>query len=633
MRRLAVAALLLAPLPAHVSPALAWIETPSLEAAVAAGSLPPVRDRVPQKPVIVRFAEGRSAGMHGGALNLLMASELDTRQMVVYGYARLVGYTPDYRFEPDILESYDVLDGRIFTFRLRPGHKWSDGQPFTTEDFRYYFEDVATVEGTNDPLPIEMTVEGEAPRFEVLDALTVRYTWSKPNPSFLAALAAPRPLYLVRPAHYLKHFHAKYADPKRLEELVREASARNWQALHYNQGQQYRNQNPQLPSLDPWVLVTEPPAKRFVFRRNPYYHRVDEAGRQLPYIDEVRMNITSSKLIPIKSSSGETDLQARGLNFNNFTVLKQAETRYGYVTRLWTTAQGARWALYPNLNVADPEWRSLLRDARFRRALSLAIDRHEINQVIYYGLARETGNFVLPESPLYDKDFAGRWVRFDPAAANRLLDELGLTRRNAQGTRLMPGGTPLEITVISTTEESEPSDVLELIRDSWARIGIRLYSKPLTRELFRNGVFAGSVKMSMWSGLENGIPTPASGLQEIAPTTQQQLQWPKWGQYVETRGRAGEPPDVAAAQELFTLHQAWTNARSDAERTRLWHRALDIWSDQVFSIGLVSGVPQVVVANKRLRNVPAEGIYNWDPGAHFGIFRPDTFWLAPGGEG
>jgi peptide/nickel transport system substrate-binding protein len=629
VRHVAVAALLLAAMPTHVSLALAWIETPSLEAAVAAGALPPVQERVPQDPVVARFGDGRSPGMHGGALNLLMASELDTRQMVVYGYARLVGYTPDYRFEPDILDSYEVLEGRSFTFHLRPGHRWSDGQPFTAEDFRYYFEDVATIEGTNDPLPIDMVVEGEAPHFEVLDALTVRYTWSKPNPNFLGALAAPRPLYPYRPAHYLKQFHAKYADPKRLDELVRAASARNWQALHYNQGQQYRNQNPELPSLDPWVLVTEPPAKRFVFRRNPYYHRIDEAGRQLPYIDEVRMNITSSKLIPIKASSGETDLQARGLNFNNFTVLKQAETRYGYVTRLWTTAQGARWALYPNLNVADPEWRTLLRDVRFRRALSLAVDRHEINQVIYYGLARETGNFVLPESPLYDKAFAGRWTRFDPDAANRLLDELGLTRRNAQGTRLMRDGTPLEITVISTTEESEPADVLELIRDSWARIGVRLYSKPLTRELFRNGVFAGSVRMSMWSGLENGIPTPASGLQEIAPTTQQQLQWPKWGQYVETRGRAGEEPDLAAAQELFALHQAWTNAQSDVERTQLWHSALDIWSDQVFSIGLVSGVPQVVIANKRLRNVPAEGIYNWDPGAHFGIFRPDTFWLAP----
>jgi peptide/nickel transport system substrate-binding protein len=614
-------------------PACAWIETPSFEAAVAARMLPPVQERVPETPVVVRFGEGRSAGVHGGALNLLMASELDTRQMVVYGYARLIGYSPRYTFEADILESYTVEEGRIFTFRLRAGHKWSDGQPFTAEDFRYYFEDVATAEGTNDPLPIDMVVNGEAPRFEVLDALTVRYTWSKPNPNFLAALAAPRPLYLYRPAHYLKQFHAKYADPKRLDELVRAAAARNWMALHYNQGQQYRNQNPELPSLDPWVLVTEPPSKRFVFRRNPYYHRVDGAGRQLPYLDEVRVNVTSSKLIPIKSGSGETDLQARGLNFNNFTVLKQAEGKYGYVTRLWTTAQGARWALYPNLNVADPDWRTLLRDVRFRRALSLAVDRHEINQVIYYGLARETGNFVLPESPLYDKGFAERWVRFDLAEANRLLDELGLTRRNAQGTRLLADGKPLDITVISTTEESEPSDLLELIRDSWAQIGVRLYSKPLTRDLFRNGVFAGSVKMSMWSGLENGIPTQASGLQELAPTSQQQLQWPKWGQYVETRGRAGEAPDLAEAQELFTVHQTWANATSDAERARLWRRALDIFSDQVFSIGLVSGVPQVVVANKRLRNVPEDGIYNWDPGAHFGIFRPDTFWLAPGGEG
>ena len=614
--------------PARAQP---LIEPPVLAAGVAAKSLPPVAERLPEQPYVARFTDGRRAGVHGGAINLLMASELDTRQMVVYGYARLMGYTPRYQFEPDILESYDVEDGRVFTLRLRKGHKWSDGHPFTAEDFRYYFEDVATASGTNDPLPIEMTVAGEAPHFEVLNATTVRYTWSRPNPYFLAALAGPRPLYLYRPAHYLKRFHAKYADPKKLDELVRAASARNWQALHYNQGQQYRNQNPELPSLDPWVLVTEPPSKRFVFRRNPYFHRIDENGRQLPYIDEVRLNVTSAKLIPIKAGSGETDLQARGLNFSNFTVLKQSEDQFGYAANLWKTAQGARWALYPNLNVADPDWRALLRDVRFRRALSLAIDRHEVNQVIYYGLARETGNFVLPESPLYDKACAGRWIRFDVGEANRILDEMGFTQRNAQGTRLMANGKPLEIAVIFATEDSEPADVLELIRDSWARIGVKLYAKPLTRDLFRNGVFAGSVKMSMWSGLENGIPALASSPQEVAPTSQQQLQWPKWGQYVETRGRAGEAPDLPEGQELFRINQAWAYATTDAERADLWRRALDIYSDQVFSIGVVSGVPQVVVVNKRLRNVPAEGIYNWDPGAHFGIYRPDTFWLAEPG--
>ena len=617
---------------ALVSPlqARSLIETPSLADAVATGTLPPVAQRLPAEPSVVTVSD---PGMQGGGIDLLMASDVDTRQMVVYGYARLVGYNRAYTLEPDILKSYEVEEGRIFTLHLRKGHKWSDGAAFTAEDFRYYFEDVAGAEGTNDPLPIEMLVEGERPKFEVIDAQTVRYTWSHPNPYFLTALAGPRPLYLYRPAHYLKQFHAKYADPEKLDAMVKAASQRNWMALHYLMGQQYRNQNPHLPSLDPWVLVTEPPSRRFVFRRNPFYHRVDQNGRQLPYLDEVRINVTNNKLIPIKTGSGESDLQARGLNFQNFTVIKQSEEDFGYKTYLWKTAQGARWALFPNLSASDPDWRALLRDVRFRRALSLAINRRELNQVIYYGLARETGNLVLRESPLFNSDFAKRWTRFDIAGANRLLDEMGLTERNAQGTRLMANGMPLDITVAFATEETEPADLLELIRDSWARIGVKLYAKPLTRDLLRNGVFAGSIRMSMWSGVENGIPTASSSPQEFTPSVQQQLQWPKWGQYIETRGRSGEPVDLPAANALADLNARWMRATNDDVRAGIWRHVLDIYSDQVLSIGLVSGVPQVVVVNERLHNVPADAIYNWDPGAHFGIYRPDTFWLAPGGQG
>ena len=476
-------------------------------------------------------------------------------------------------------------------------------------------------------LPTDMLVEGKLPKFEMLDTFTVRYTWHKPNPFFLPRLAGARPMYIYQPAHYLRKFNAKYTDAKTLNARVKNRKQRNWVALHYVVGQQYKNNNPDLPSLQPWVLRTKPPSKKFKFSRNPYFHRVDGNGRQLPYIDEVKLNITSSKLIPIKAGSGETDLQSRGLNFNNYTVLKQSEKQFGFSTRLWRTAKGARWALFPNMHVKNPAWRRLFRDVRFRRALSLAVDRDEINQVIYYGLARETGNSVLPESPLYDAKFAKRWTTFDVDAANKLLDQMGLTLRNAQGTRLMKNGKPLEITVVFSTEESEPSDLLELIRDSWRRIGIKVFSKPMNREVMRTRIFSGFVQMAMWFGLENGIPSASFSPKELAPTSQQQLQWPKWGQWLETRGKAGEPIDMPLPKELFQLSKDWRNSRSAVERKIIWRRMLDIYSDQVYSIGLVASVPQVIVVRKNLRNVPEKAIYNWDPGAHFGVHRPDVFWF------
>jgi peptide/nickel transport system substrate-binding protein len=607
------------------------VETPSLQDQVAAGKLPPVHQRLPQEPAIARF-DGKTLvnGRHGGVLTLLMGRKKDIRQMVVYGYARLVGYDTDFNLVPDILKDVEEKEGRIFTLHLRKGHRWSDGAPFTTEDFRYYFEESATNKAVkNMSLPADMLVDGLPPKFEVIDQFTVRYTWPKPNPFFLPRLAGARPMYIYQPAHYLRKFNAKFARADELKARVKKRKQRNWVSLHYVVGQQYKNNNPDLPTLQPWALKTKPPSKNFRFLRNPYFHRVDVNGRQLPYIDEVRLNITSSKLIPIKSGSGETDLQGRGLNFNNYTVLKQSEKQFGYKTRLWRTAKGARWALFPNMHVNNPDWRALFRDVRFRRALSMGIDRHEINQVLYYGLARETGNSVLPESPLYDPAFAKRWTEYDVQRANKLLDGMGLTRRNSQGTRLMKNGKPLELTVVFSTEESEPSDLLELIRDSWRRIGIKVFSKPMNREVMRTRIFSGFVQMAMWFGLENGIPSESFSPKELAPTSQQQLQWPKWGQWHETRGKSGEPIDMKLPQELFQLNIDWRNAGSAGERKKIWDRMLDIYSDQAYSIGLVASVPQVVVVRNNLRNVPEKAIYNWDPGAHFGVYRPDVFWFAP----
>ena len=606
-----------------------FLETPMFEAAVAAGKLPPVKKRLPEEPFLLKTGQqGFQPGKHGGSLKLLMGRKKDTRQLVVYGYARLVGYDKNFNFVPDILKKFEVKHGRIFTLHLRKGHRWSDGHPFTSEDFRYYFEDVATNKKiANESLPQVMLVEGKPPLFEVLDKHTVRYTWHKPNPFILPRLAGARPIYLYRPAHYLKKFHIKYTPLRALEVLVKKAKKRNWVALHYIVGQQYKNVNPELPSLQPWVLVTKPPAKRFNFSRNPYYYRVDMNGRQLPYINDVKVNVTSSKLIPIKAGAGETDLQSRGLNFTNYTLLKKSEKKFGYSTKLWRTAKGARWAIYPNLNFRDMEWRKLFRNVNFRRALSIAIDRHEINQVFYYGLARETNNSVLRESPLFDEKFANRWSQFDLNTANQMLDDLGLVKRNSKGFRLLSNGQPMELTVVFSTEEDEPSDILELVSDTWRKIGIKVLSKPLHREVMRNRIFSGNVQMSIWSGLENGIPNASSSPAELAPTSQQQLQWPMWGQYLETGGKSGQAIDMEVPQKLFELKDAWREARSEGDRMKIWHEMLDTYTSNVFSIGIIPSVPQVVLVNNSLQNVPDKAIYNWDPGAHFGIYRPCTFWF------
>ena len=606
--------------------AWALVETPMLQPEVAAGRLPPIEKRLPLNPRVVALEPGRVEGRHGGTLQSLAGRSRDTRLFTVYGYARLVTYTPDLKVVPDILESYEAVEGRSFTFRLRKGHRWSDGQPFTTEDFRYWWEDVANNrELSPSGPPRDMLVDGEPPKVTIIDAVTVRYTWSKPNPSFLPRLAGTSPLFIFRPAHYLKQFHKKYS--AKVAKADAEGTAkRKWSAVHNRMDNMYESDNPDLPSLQPWVNTTRPPADRFVAVRNPYFHRVDTAGQQLPYVDRFVLAIADAKLIPAKAGAGEADLQARDLNFNNYTFLKQSEKTNGYRTLLWRAAKGSHIALFPNLNCNDPVWRKVLRDVRFRRALSLAIDRGLVNQVLYFGLAVEANNTVLPGSPLYRESYKTDWARYDRKEASRLLDEMGL-KRGLDGVRHLPDGRRLEIVIETAGESSEQTDVLELVRETWREVGVAAFSKPSQREAFRNRVFAGETVMSVWSGLENGLPVPDTSPEELAPTSQLQLQWPKFGQWYETSHKVGEAPDIAEVQELARLYQQWRRTRDDRDRADIWSAMLQIHAEQQFTIGIVSGVPQPVIARETLMNVPKEAFYNWEPGAFFGIYHPDMFWF------
>ena len=614
---------------AFASTAAEYVETPYFRDAVAAGVLPAITERLPEPPSVVDFDDdGREFGRHGGELRMLSGREKDVRMLVVYGYARLVAYDRNFELVPDLLESYEVEEGRIFTLRLRPGLRWSDGHPLSAEDFRYFWEDIAGNEILAPFGPSHvLRVRGRPARFEMLDEYTVRYAWDDPNPFFLPALARARPEPILAPAHYLERFHVRYTDEAELEELAKAEGRRNWGAVHINRFRPYKNTSPELPTLQPWINTTRAPSQRYVFERNPFYHRVDGEGRQLPYIDRVVLSIADAKLIPAKAGAGETDLQARHLAFGDYPYLKEGEKRSGYRVSLWDTTKGAHVALFPNLNVEDDTWRALVRDARFRRALSLAIDREEINYVIYYGLAGEGNDSVLPGSPLYRPEYRGRWAAYDLAAAAALLDELGLDRRDSDGVRLLPDGRRMEIIVETAGEDTEQSDVLELVQTTWAELGIKMYTKPLQREVLRNRIFSGKTLMSVWSGMENGVPNADMSPHELAPTSQVQLQWPKWGQFIESGGEVGEPADLPEARTLAALNEEWKTGPPAERREAIWHEMLAIRADQVFTLGIVAGVPQPVVVNRRLRNVPEKGAYNWEPGAYFGIYRPDTFWF------
>ncbi len=599
---------------------------------MAAGKLPPEAERLPKEPRVMTIDETtqRTVGKRGGAIRTLMAEQGDLRLMTVYGYARLVAFNSSLEIQPDILLSYENDKNRVFTLHLRPGHKWSDGTPFTAEDFRYQWEDVLTDKDMErGGLDSALLAAGEGPKFEVIDPLTVRYTWSTPNPLFLPALAGARPLDIYSASAYLKQFHTKYADPEKLAAEVAAEKVKNWQALQIRKGRSYRFENPDLPTLQPWTNRTAPPSNRFIFERNPYYHRVDQNGVQLPYVDQVILNIAESSIIPAKTGSGESDLQERYLSFADYTFLKEGEKRNNYTVRLWTVGRGSAVALFPNLNTIDAGWRALFRDVRFRRALSLGIDRTQINQVLFAGLAKEGASTVLPGSPLFRDELGSAYAQYDPEKANALLDEIGL-KRGPNGVRLMPDGRPLDLIVESTGESSTEADVLELVTGNWADLGIKMFTRTSQRDIFRSRVAAGQTLMSVWAGVDNGAPTEDFSPQEFVPSDPYQLQWPMWGTYVSTQGKAGEKIDDPAALRLKELYQNWLASEDSETRRKIWDEILDIHADQVFSIGMVTATLVPVVVSNKLMNVPVEGISSFDPYGYFGVYEMDAFWMNEG---
>lgn len=572
-------------------------------------------------------AQGRRSGVSGGTIRTLIARARDVRYLSVYGYTRLVGYDAGLTLRPDVLERVAVEDGR-FTFTLRAGHRWSDGTPFTTEDFRYYWEDIANEPTLNPAGPPDFfRVDGQTPSVEILDALTIRYAWTRPNPLFLPALAAPRDPLIYRPAHYLKTVHPRYVGKEAAEALARAQKLRSWAALHNRLDDMFELNNPDCPTLQGWCPRTRAPATRFVFARNPYYHRVDSAGRQLPYLDTIVMDVAAAGVLAAKTNAGEADLMFRGLAMSDIPSLKEGERAHSYRTLLWPVARGSELALYPNLTTLDPSWRALNRDVRYRRALSLAIDRRTLNNTLLFGLGTEGNDTIIEESPLFAPTLRTQNAVYDQDGANRLLDAAGLGRRDGSDIRLMPDGRPVEIVVETDGEAAMILDGLLLIAEFWREVGLKLIVKPQERTNLRRRSMAGQTVMVAAQGLDLAVPTAIMPPTGLSPAQPDHYSWPRWSLSVETRGTSGEPCDLAAVQRLLALDAAWRGTDDAAIQAGIWREMLTNHAENQWVIGTVAGALQPVVVSARLANLPERALYAWEPTAFIGVQRLDeVFW-------
>lgn len=571
--------------------------------------LPPVASRLPADPVVA--TPYQSIGKYGGTARIT----LDDRWQF-FNWEAALTLSPDMRgVLPNLAESWSVsADGRVTAIRLRKGLRWSDGEPLTSDDFVFSFNHI-WLDKEYSPITSKLISGG---RIVKVDDLNFQYVFDEPNPLF-ANLIGQYGDFMVAPEHYFANFHPAYVDRADLAERTKKAGFISWMEWVRALKDSRIEQSAEVPTLRAFRVVSRT-LRMMRMERNPYYFKVDPAGNQLPYIDRVDAAIVldNPELSVAQASTGQLDFSAFALRTQDIPLLKLGERGGLIKVHIWTRLHSSDVALQFNFTHADPRLRALFWDRRFRHALSYAINRQEMNQIIYFGLGRPQQVTVHPSSAYYEPEFASAHAQYDPDRARALLDDMGLADANGDGLRDYPDGSPLAITLEYLDFETPKSISMELVREYWREAGIDLRLKLVDRGLQNARASAGLMEMTLWHA-----DRVTDILFPIAPdwwvprsAGWDRCMWNDWARYYETKDRPpaqrlGEkpPPIILQLQDWADELRATTNA---ARRAELARNLLRAGAENLWTIGTVGLAPHPVVVSKRLRNVIPNGIWGWD---------------------
>lgn len=609
-------------------------EAPMLAELVETGDLPPVEERLPKNPRVLPVAE--EIGQYGGnwrrAYNGVSDRWGPTKLVEERIVEFMVNEDGSTTIEPNWVDEFIVSpDSREFKFHIREGLKWSDGVAVTTEDVKFWYEDIFNTTLFNEEPLQFLTTKGQPLEVEILDDYTFVVKFQDPYPLFPLIMAKEstgspglsRETF-IQPAHYLKNYHPNYVSEEELATIAKEKGVDTWRDLWGDSGPiQSWWLNPDLPVISAWKIEKPAPADQVVMVRNPYYFQVDPAGNQLPYID----NITHSLFEDLETLNlwvvqGQIDMQARHIDaLGNYTLFKENEAKGNYRMLKWLNA--STWALYPNLNTPDPVLAELFNDIRFRQALSVALDREEMVDIITNGLSEPRQASPITGSPNYDAEFETKWTEYDPDQANALLDEIGLTELDADGFRLRPDGKTLQV-VITTREDDV--DSLELVKAYWEEVGIKTVINKIERTLYAELVAKGEVEIGHWGFDRNSIvaadPRRYIGSIDDGPWA------PLYGKWFDFGGTQGvEPPADHPIRQVWAAWEKAQTAPSLDEANKYVQEMITIHKDNVWVIGLYGEDPKFYIVSNKMHNVP-DGLINDDTLREPGLGQPAQFFFS-----
>ncbi len=453
-------------------------QAPMLQEMVDAGEISDVEDRLPKNPMVIE--PWHEIGEYGGTWHRFSTSQ-DWIFWANYLYDwSLVRWTKDStEIAPNIVVEWDSNEEKTsWTFHLREGAKWSDGEAITTEDIRFWWEDMAQDPGHAESIPEwGRAPNGERMELNIVDDYTFQMNFAVSSPLLLERLAiwcdGQLRSYTIAPSHYLKQFHPRYSDE--YDDYVTVQEKDNFLL------------NPEVPVLSAWMLVEEEVGERVRWERNPYYWVVDTAGNQLPYIDEVDMRyVADAEVMKLRVMEGQADLLTPArpdiFSVRELPLVLQSEERGNYRTIRWGGGSGAVFTYYPNREHQDPDKKELYNTPEFNRALSHALNRQEMIDTLYFGEGYPTTGTYHPAAIEYRRTEEGRemfekwrdsYVEYDPEKAGSLLDEIGVVDQTGDGWRDLPNGESLVLRIdMSSGARDEYFDINEMTQEFWQDVGL-----------------------------------------------------------------------------------------------------------------------------------------------------------------
>jgi len=604
--------------------AVKYNEAPMLKARVAAGELPPVEERLPENPLVLTQDWNEipsedmklEIGKYGGTIRLADPSTEGGASPENWCFCRepllatpgidTLGEAKKGKLRGNVFESYKVSDNyKTYTFYLRKGLKWSDGTPVTTEDVRFKFEDVYLNEKLTPVFPVWLRANNspheEKGELKIIDDYTFSITFSKPYPLFLAYLALRWNSWdtLLMPSHYMKQFHIKYTPLEKLEPLIQKESfgKGEWWRLFWAKNSWSGQQGgPALgfPTLDPWVYKGQPAQGVFVFERNPYYFKVDAVGNQLPYVDRIRQVwVTDLKMQTLKVIAGEVDFAVNRTNVVDYPLFKENESAGHYkVTLLWQHV--TPYDIFLNLTYKDPVWRKVVRNAKFRQALNMAINRKRIIEVVQLGQGGLPRKAKVP-------------FEYNPDKANEILDSIGLDKRDAEGWRLGPDGErfiiPFEVPIWTVGTDT----VTMLVAEDWRKIGIYTTTKIIDMALANTRREANDIKAQcFW--LDWAVYWPMNPMAWACNVQTLFQDWGiLWSQWYLSRGKTGEEPPADIKKFLSAMERVIATD-DDKIREKSIKEVYKMLYDNVYFFPIAESYYPMIY-NENMGNIPVNTEY------------------------